>query len=155
MKLAQKAQELGITARGLRMRCENQPGYLGSVKNGKEWVFPDDLSDTRDAREAELDIIPCRDDFDSLTQYFGCLKAREEFLKLKQARAVSSGKLVARADLEASYARTFTAIQKAVLALPGKLKNRVGEDITERAEEVLEGLCEELLHTVADDGQAE
>ena len=149
MRLTEKAKELGLELRTLQKRCDSNPGYEGSVKVGREWVFPD----KEQSEDAAIDVIPTRDDCGDLKEYFNTLKAREEWLKLRQARSVTSGKLVNRADLEASYRRVFTLVQKSVMALPSKLKNRVGEDLSDRVEQILEGLCEELLHSLADGAQ--
>ena len=150
MNLKDKAEELGIPVRTLQDQCVR--GKTDATKVGSTWVFPDkqQKKKKRDDPEANLDVIPKPSDFENLKEYFSVLSTREDWLKKKQQRAVAEGTLVVREDLESDYRRVFKLLSKKVMDLPNLLKNRLGDDLSERGELLLERLCKDLLESVAD-----
>lgn len=144
MKCAAKAKQLGMKQDTLKRKALE----YGGVKVGGQWIFPDTVESS--AEEAEDFEYPDIDHSEKVLKYHQSMKMKEEHLKIKNANAVASGQFVDRNQLENQWKQQAIFIKSKVLSLPGLLKNRMADELTDRSEQVLEDLCHEILTDMAE-----
>lgn len=140
-----KAAQMGISVQAVHQNWKADNDWEGGQKVGKKLVFPDPPSDSSNGTDEYLDIEIAK----KKKMHWEAEKARQECLKVTNINKASSGQLVDRSALDAKYKEIFTSIRTKVLALPGRLKRAVGDEFTDRCEETLEVLVNDLLDEVA------
>lgn len=140
-----KAKLMGMTLQNVHQMVKRNPNWEGAQKVGNKLIFPDAPStDTKQPDEYPDESISKRK-----KSYYDAEKSKEEYLKIKNLNDVASGRLVERDALDAKYKEIFTTLRTKILALPGRLKRSVGDEFTDRCEETLEILIDDLLEEVA------
>lgn len=144
MKLAAKAKQLKMKPDTLK---RNAAKY-GGVLVGTDYIFPDNIGEQ--VEDAADFVLPEISESEKILKWHQAMKMRGERIKVDTANAVSSGQFVDRNVLEQEWKNQALFVKKRVLGLPGLLKNRLADELSDRAEQVLEDLCREILDDLAD-----
>lgn len=140
-----KAKAMGMTLQNVHQMVKRNPNWEGAQKVGNKLVFPDKPSSAK----IEPEEYPDESTSKRKKSYYDAEKSRQEYLKIKNLNDVASGQLVDREALDTKYKEIFTTLRTKILALPGRLKRSVGDEFTDRCEETLEILIDDLLEEVA------
>lgn len=138
MKLKEKARRLGKTEAALRNDINRGKKY-GGVKIGNEWHWPDD-------GVANNGEFPDIDYSERRKKHFDAVQSELDAQKKQIALDQAAGKLVIQSELEEEWLKIVDLIRKDLLELTSKLKNKVGDELTDRSEEVLDELVKDLLN---------
>lgn len=147
MNITQKAKQLGITKQSLSGQLKTNPSAYGAQKVGRNWIFPDD---TKSPSQITVKEYPSIEESGKKKAYYDALKSEQEYLHKLNANQVASGNLVQKDALEAEFKRIYGELRSKVLNLPVKLKNKLGDELSTRAEAMLEQAVDDILNEVAD-----
>ena len=148
MNVADKARQLGITVQAVHQAVKRDPNYEGAQKVGGKLFFPDTINAGTTIEEPEE--LPTEEYSKRRKAFWDAENSKQTCTKQLRINDAEAGKLVKRSELEKGFGKVLSDIRKRVTGLALRLKREVGDDLSERSEEVLERLCEELLREVID-----
>ena len=147
MDVKEKALQMGCSESNIYNRVRENPNWEGAQKVGNKITFPDSSPVTV---VSEPDELPTEEYSKRRKAFWDAENSKQNTIKQLRINDAESGRLVKRSELEKGFGAVLADIRKRVTGLALRLKREVGADLSERAEEVLERLCDELLKEVID-----
>ena len=153
MKVAEVAAREGVTPRAIQHRIKKNPGCMGEQKIGGHTVFPDTPNPShkkalkrKSTSKLPRDVIPQPEDFNNLKDYYSCCKERVNYQKAQKELDIASGEYVKASDQESEYKESAKFVSNELQKFPVLLKNRLGDELTERAQTILTDMIDNLLN---------
>lgn len=130
----------------------NGGGKYGAVKDETgHWVLPDPkgIMAGVDGLEDGPRVLPESDESKQEYDYYNAKLKKTAYLNEYHKLLVSRGKLVERRPLESAWKKTVKRFSAMSQALPSKMKNTFGDEFTDRMNNTLADMIDEMLVSLA------